>query len=182
MPRALKLLLSVALALVASLSSCECRKEPPPLQPNAIKEPDTKSKLDDAAGKLRRPTRTPKDTPAPEPTATPPSSVPADFPSEVPVPEGSTLMKAMPMANEAHNVIFSVRDSVKNVTSFYENKLKAEGFQQTQQIPGANRSFATYKKGELLVNVTIVDDERSPGQQIIAIMYEREKALPFDEF
>lgn len=173
-------LILLLMALVVSMSSCECRKEPPPMAVDqALQTPNIGSKLGTPSGKVRR---TPRPTRPPEPTATRPSAVPTDFPSEVPIFEGSTLMKADAMANNAHNVIFSVQDSVANVTTFYRDKLTKEGFEITQEVTRGEHSFATYKKGDLLVNVTIANDARSPGQQIIAIMYETEKPLPFDEF
>ena len=34
----------------------------------------------------------------------------------------------------------------------------------------------------MIANVTVAEDARKPGQQVIAIMYEEQKPLDFDEF
>jgi len=40
----------------------------------------------------------------------------------------------------------------------------------------------SFKKGDMVANVTIAEDPKNPGQQILAVMYEQEKPLDFDEF
>lgn len=177
--RPLRIVVLTLFVLVFSMSACECRKENPSPAAKELATPDLGSKLGSPVAKK---SSTPKPTKEAKPTETPPANLPANFPKEIPVIEGSTLMKTSPMANDAQNVIFSVADSVSNVSDTYRNKLQAQGFEITQKIEREGHTFFTFKKGDLLVNVTIADDQRSPGQQIIAVMYETEKPLPFDEF
>ncbi len=117
----------------------------------------------------------------PEPAALDPR-IPEDFPAEVPVYEGSELAQVQPLANNAHNVVFRTSDSVGQVHGFYNDEMAQKGWQVTQQFERDGHAFTTFKKGDVLMNLTIAEDAQNPGQQVIAIMYEQVQPLPFDEF
>jgi hypothetical protein len=86
------------------------------------------------------------------------------------------------LPNNAHNVIFRAEGSVEDINRFYHEKLSAAGWNVTQQFARPNHAFMTYKKGNLIANVTIAEDARDPSRRVIAIMYEEEQPLPFEEF
>jgi hypothetical protein len=117
-----------------------------------------------------------------EPAATPLAGMPEDFPKDVPVYKDAALSQVQDLANNAHNVIFTTAAPVSDVAAFYQNKMTGAGWRVSQQFQRSNHAFMTFQKGELLANVTIAEDTRHPGQQVIAIMYEKQKPLDFDEF
>lgn len=121
-------------------------------------------------------------TAATRPSPTPPDHLPTDFPSEVPVIPGSTLAQVQDMANSARNVIFTSEKPVPELVQTYQEKMTKQGWRITQQFTRDKHAFATYEKGGMLVNVTIVNDVDAPGQQVIAVMYEEQKPLEFDDF
>lgn len=181
--RRLQNLILFVLFVSLSFSSCECRKEAPPVpQQDSSSSTGSKRALATIAVTPRLGATAAPSPQAAEPTATVVAALPTDFPKEIPIYKDATLMKVNGMANKAHNVIFSARDSVANVRTFYYKQFQDQGFEVKQEFDRGEHAFATFKKGDLLINVTIANDQRSPGQQIIAIMYEREEPLPFDEF
>ncbi len=115
------------------------------------------------------------------PSPTPPDRLPTDFPSEVPVIPGSTLAQVQDLANSARNVIFTSDKPVLELVKTYEDTLGKAGWRITQQFTRDQHAFATYEKGNMSVNVTIVTDADAPGQQVIAVMYEEQKPLDFPE-
>ncbi|HVM97440.1 MAG TPA: hypothetical protein VMT89_13680 [Candidatus Acidoferrales bacterium] len=167
-------------------SSCTCEKAVPPV-PTA-QDRDAFSERESGIAK-KTPQKVAATTPTPKveqvaaaTTPTVPPELPKDFPSEVPVYAGAQLSGVQDLANNGHNVIFNSTGSVTDITKFYHDKLSKAGWQATQQFDRPNHAFMTYKKGNLLANVTIAEDSRNPGQQIIAVMYEEQKPLDFDEF
>ncbi|MBI3783953.1 MAG: hypothetical protein HY270_11180 [Deltaproteobacteria bacterium] len=167
-------------------SSCTCEKAAPPLP--AAQNPDTFSERGGGIAK-KSPQKVAATTPTPKaeqlaaattPTVSP--ELPKDFPSEVPVYEGAQVSGVQDLANNGHNVIFSTTGSVADVNRFYHDKLSKAGWEVTQQFDRGTHAFMTYKKGNILANVTISEDSRNPGQQVIAVMYEEQKPLDFDEF
>ena len=115
------------------------------------------------------------------PSPTPPDRLPTDFPSEVPVIPGSTLAQVQDLANSARNVIFTSEKPVSDLVKTYKDTMGKAGWRVTQEFTRDQHAFATYAKGNMLVNVTIVNDAEAPGQQVIAVMYEEQKPLEFPE-
>ena len=118
---------------------------------------------------------------APTPSV-PPPPLPDDFPKEVPVFKDATVSQVQSLANDAHNVIFNTAAPVSEVSQFYEDKLTQQGWKITQQFTREKHAFASFQKGDMIANVTVAEDVKNPGHQIIAIMYEQRKPLDFDEF
>ncbi len=114
--------------------------------------------------------------------ATPAAEMPADFPKDVPVYKDAALTQVQSLANNAHNVIFRTAAPVTDVAQFYQDTLTRSGWNVTQQFSRGNHAFATFRKGNLVANVTVAEDVKTPGQQVIAIMYEEDKPPDFDEF
>lgn len=108
--------------------------------------------------------------------------MPADFPKDVPVFKDASLSQVQDLANNAHNVIFTTAAPVTDVSAFYQDKLTSAGWKVTQQFQRSNHAFVSFQKGNMIANITIAADERTPGQQLIAIMYEEQAPLDFDEF
>jgi hypothetical protein len=184
MMRVRTMVLAAATVVGFSMSSCTCQRDQPPLPAS-----DTQT-FKERNGGIALKSPTPKQVAAATPTvkqpevaaAQPTPELPKDFPSDVPVYGDAKVDQVQELPNNAHNVIFKTAGSVSDVTRFYHDKLSKSGWNVTQQFERGNHSFMTYKKGNLIANVTIAEDARTPGQQVIAVMYEEEAPLPFDEF
>lgn len=172
-------------------ASCTCRNQnPPPPTTAPAGVPERKSGFQ-AGGASASATATVAGRTAATPTApaaavakTPtaePVALPSNFPSDVPVFKDAQVTQVQSLANDANNVLFSTTGKVDEVFAFYQDKMAQSGFKVTQQISRPNYGFATYKKGSLIANVTIAEDARNPGQQIIAIMYEEEKPVEWGD-
>lgn len=177
---------ALVLFLAMAFSSCTCLDRADP--PIAIEDSDSESRsqASSPAVTATRQAVTPTQvaetaTPEVRPTLTPPSQIPADFPSEVPVIPGSTLAQVQDLANNARNVLFTSEKSVPELVQTYQDTLTKAGWRITQQFTRDQHAFATYEKDKMLVNVTVVTDFEAPGQQIIAVMYEEQKPLEFEE-
>lgn len=173
-------------------SSCTCRNQNPPLPAAAPSEVlERKSGFQAGTAAAGSPTAAVKPTTpavtatvAPTPATTPttePVALPSNFPSDVPVFKDAQVSQVQTLANDANNVLFSTSGKVEEVFSFYQDKMAKSGFKVTQQFSRPNHAFATFQKGSLIANVTIAEDVRNPGKQIIAIMYEEEKPVAWDE-
>jgi hypothetical protein len=125
----------------------------------------------------------PRATPAPVVEAKPtPENLPADFPSDLPVYKDASLADVQNLANDAHNVIFKTTGSIPDVYSFYESQMRKNGWEVTQQLQRSTHAFLSFKKGDLIANLTVAADAQNAGKQVIAIMYEHQKPLEFEEF
>ena len=176
-------------------SSCTCRNQNPPAPAAApVEVPARKSGFQADAttpspvAAHATPTATAKAEITPTaavtagttPTAAP-VALPSDFPSDVPVFKDSQVSQVQGLANNASNVLFTTSGKVDEVFSFYQDKMAKAGYKVTQQFSRPNHAFATFQKGKLIANVTIAEDPHNPGKNIIAIMYEEEKPLAWDE-
>ena len=129
-----------------------------------------------------------KATPVPLPTepqvveAKPTPNMPSDFPADVPLYKDASLTEVQDLANSAHNVVFRTADTIPNVYRFYQDQMVKNGWQMTQQVQRSTHAFISFKKGAMIANLTVAEDVQNPGKQVIAIMYEEEKPLDFDEF
>lgn len=179
---------AVAALLFAAMafSSCECKKDPAPVEESAFPERKVGFHVDKIVPTpIERLDPVERDEPELAEEEEPPRDVPGlpdDFPSEVPIYEGSTLSQVQGLANNAHNVVFTTEAPVPDVNRYYHDHMLAKGWQVTQQFERGNHAFATFKKGDTLMNLTIAEDASNPGKQVIAIMYEEVQPLPFDEF
>jgi len=185
----------VATAMLLSavmFNSCTCEKDTPPL-PGAENMKGSTSgwssveanKTPSPQRQAQAPTATPPTSPTPQEVAvaatpTPAAEVPKDFP--VPVFPGASAQKDQELANGAHNVIFRSSAPADDLYNFYQDKLTHDGWQVTQQFQRGPHAFASFKKGDLVANVTIAEDPKNPGQHVLAIMYEHEQKIDFDEF
>lgn len=115
-------------------------------------------------------------------TPTPPADVPSDFPKDVPIFKDAELSRVQDLANNAHNVLFNTAAPVAEVFSFYESKMTREGWKVSEQFQRPGHAFLKFEKGNMVANVTVAQDVNNPGKQVIAIMYEEQQPLPFDEF
>jgi hypothetical protein len=172
----------------AVFSSCTCHQQVS--QPPTFQEPPSGFH---AAGpkatpqmRAQAPTVTPVKLFEPEvaagPSPTPPADVPADWPKDVPIYKDAALSRVQNLANNAHNVIFSTSDQISNVTKFYQDKMTGAGWKISEQFERQDHAFYKFEKGQMVANLTVADDAQNPGKKIIAIMYEEQKPLPFDEF
>ncbi len=172
-------------------TSCTCHKEiSPPPESTTFQAP--KSGFHAAAPKLtpqaRLDTAQEKPSPQPSPAAvaevqpTPPADVPPDFPQDMPIFKDAKLAQVQDLANDAHNVIFRTEASITDVYSFYEDRMRKNGWQVTQQVQRSTHAFISFKKGDMIANLTITEDVQNPGKHVIAIMYEQQKPLEFEEF
>lgn len=179
---------AVATAVLLSaviFNSCTCEKAvaPPPTttmkdMPSGFHAAEANKTQQQAAAPTVTPA-TPQEVAA-APTPTLPADVPKDFP--VPVFEGASVEKVQGLANDAHNVIFKSSAPTSEIYNFYQDKLTHSGWKVTQQFQRSGHAFISFKKGDMVANVQIIEDPKNPGQQILAVMYEQEKALDFPEF
>jgi len=177
---------STVLLSATAFSSCTCgRQVDQPERPAGFPVALPKST---AAPRAQAPTPTmhphqaPKEVAQAGQTPTPPAGVPDNFPKDVPIYKDAHLAAVQNLANDAHNVIFQTADSVPQIHQYYEDTLTHSGWSVTQQYQRANHSFMSFRKGKMIANVTVAEDPNNPGKQVIAIMYEEEKPLDFDEF
>ena len=179
------ILLSAAL-----FASCTCHKEVAP-PPSAVPQAKSGFHASEQKPTPQAQVQAPTATPAPqapqqmagaEATPTTPADLPADFPKDLPVFKDAAVTQVQPLANDAHNVIFSTSGTVNDVFGFYQSKMAGSGWKVTQQFQRDKHAFISFQKGNLIANVTVAEDVRNPGKQVIAIMYEEQKPLDFDEF
>jgi len=176
---------TAVLLTAVMFSSCTCEKAAPPLPANSMKETTSgfhASEPSKAPQQVQAPTATraqPQQVAA-APTPTVPVDIPKDFP--VPVFDGASVAQVQSLANDAHNVIFQSNAPANDLYMFYQDKLTHDGWKVTQQFQRTGHAFMSFKKGDMVANVTIVEDTKNPGKQILAVMYEKEKALEFDDF
>jgi hypothetical protein len=178
---------SGVLLSAALFTSCTCHKEVTPPPSSTFKEPPSGFH---ASGAKITPhaVQVVKATPAAAPTqpqvaeAKPPPGMPSDFPPDVPLYKDASLAEVQDLANSAHNVIFRTADTIPNVFRFYQDQMAKNGWQMTQQVQRSTHAFISFKKGAMVANLTVAEDVQNPGKQVIAIMYEEEKPLDFDEF
>jgi hypothetical protein len=172
------------LVCAALFSSCTCHKEVSESAPHAFEAatPGFRSGVKvtpQARAQVQAATPAPtvaKATPAPV------VDLPTDFPQDVPVYKDAAVTQVQNLANNAHNVIFRTTAPVAEVYTFYEQKMTGSGWKVTQQVQRSTHAFMSFKKGDLITNLTVAEDPKNPGNQVIAIMYEQEKPLEFDEF
>ncbi|GIW44470.1 MAG: hypothetical protein KatS3mg077_1752 [Candidatus Binatia bacterium] len=177
--------LVAGLALAMSMSSCTCERALPPVpEPphSGFAEREGAVVTASPPAQVAKATPTPKVERAAESPTPAAVSLPEDFPADVPIYAGAKLEQVHDLPNNAHNVIFRAEGSVEDINRFYHEKLSQAGWNVTQQFARPNHAFMTYKKGNLIANVTIAEDARDPNQRVIAIMYEEEQPLPFEEF
>jgi hypothetical protein len=172
----------------AVFSSCTCHKQvsqPPTFQepPSGFHASGTKFTPQVQA---QAPTVTPVKRLGPQvaagPSPTPPAGVPDNWPKDMPIYKDAALSQVQNLANNAHNVIFSTSDQIPNVMRFYQDKMTSAGWKITEQFERPDHAFYKFEKGQMVANLTVADDAQHPGKKIIAIMYEEQQPLPFDEF
>jgi hypothetical protein len=130
---------------------------------------------------------TPAEKPEPEPepeeeVAAEAPPLPDDFPKDIPLVEDAEIAQVQDLANDAHNVIFVTAKPVAEIATFYRQKMEDSGWKVTQDSVRGNHAFVGFKRGDMIANLQVAEDPRYPGKRLIAIMYEEEKPLPFDEF
>lgn len=175
-----------AMLLSGVFASCTCHKEVAERGPSTFEAPPagfhvSGSKITPPAPQGAQTSPTPaRVAEAPEPT--PPADVPSDFPADVPIFKDAKLAQVQDLANNAHNVIFRTEKPVAEVFSFYEGQMQRNGWKVTQRVDRGAHAFISFRKGDMIANLTIAEDPQQAGKQIIAIMYEKEQPLPFEEF
>lgn len=179
--------LFIAAACIAmSLSSCECQcqKSPPP---GVDQEPQS-SGFDAgkppvmADGVRPTPAVKPEVEPEEQAAAEPPPPLPDDFPEDIPVLDDAQVAQVQDLPNNAHNVVFTTDKPVNGIADFYRKQLEDGGWKMTQNTQRSNHAFVAFRRGKMIANIQIAEDLRSPGKRVVAIMYEEEQPLPFDEF
>ena len=184
--RNVRYLFIAAACIAMSLSSCECQcqKSRPPELSEDSKGPDFGAGKPPAMADGVRPTPAEKaEVPTPEQVAeTTPPPLPDDFPKDMPVLEDAAVAQVQNLPNDAHNVIFTTEKPVAGITNFYRKKLEDSGWKLTQTAERGNHAFISFKRGNMIAHIQVAEDSRYPGKRIVAIMYEDEKPLPFEDF
>jgi hypothetical protein len=185
--------LVVVLLTSMGFGSCTCHQEPPPqaekLQvtrkpgfaaslPTARKR---EAESNDIVLEKHEPTFQPTLPPAPTPPASGEIAMPDDFPQDVPVFENAKPFHVQQLPQNARSVLFKSDGQTKDIYDFYHSKMPAQGWNVAQEYQAKEQSFLSFKKGNMITNMTISKDPKT-GKQIIGIMYYEEKPLPFPEF
>ena len=172
--------------LSASLfASCTCHKQVE--QPSILQEPKSGFQASGAQPKPRERAQAPTPTAPPKaaeeqvaqapPSPTAAVQMPPDFPADVPVFKDASLAQVHDLANNARNVIFRTPAAVEDVAAFYQDTMTKGGWKITQQFTHGKHAFMTFQKSNMQASVTVAEDARNPGQQVIAIMYEQQQDI-----
>jgi len=170
--------------------SCTCQRSlpEPPKKEFARRRhagfhlPTPKHRRQRTKREIARPTRVP---PPHQPTL-PPASVgdvdlPENFPEDIPVFEDAEPFAVQDLAQDARTVLFRADAGRPEIFEYYRDKLKDSGWKVAQEYNGREQSFLSFKKGDTLTNIVISRDPKT-GKQVIAVMYQEQKPLPFPEF
>ena len=184
--RNVSLVASGILLSAALFTSCTCHKEVSPPPSSTFEAPPSgfhASGLQITPRVMEVAKATPAAAPTPQQAAEakPTAVMPPDFPPDVPLYKDAALSDVQDLANSAHNVIFRTGDSIPNIFGFYDAQMRKNGWQVTQQVQRSTHAFISFKKGDMIANLTIAEDSQNPGKQVIAIMYEQQKPLDFEE-
>lgn len=184
--RAIRYVILVFYGSVA-LSSCTCHKnvpEPPvSVQPRegafgALATPRApKRPISEEMAKVD----VPEPSPAPELPTAAEVNIPEDFPADVPLFRDSKAFAVQELAGNARNVLFYADAETPEIFTHYRDGMQKEGWNLTQEYQSKYQSFLSFKKGNMVANMTISKDPRT-GKQVVGIMYQEEEQLPFPEF
>jgi hypothetical protein len=164
------------------MSSCTCqRSEPPEVTQESSGEDFKAGKPPALADGVKATPAEKAEEPEQVVSGTPPA-LPEDFPKDIPVLEGAEVAQVQNLPNDAHNVIFMTDKALPGITNFYRKKLEDAGWKLTQNAERGNHAFVSFKRGNMIANIQVAEDSRYPGKRVVAIMYEEEKPLPFEDF
>jgi hypothetical protein len=190
MVRGLRFLVVMAMGALA-FQSCTCHRQEPEPEPAVSQRsgfsaalPTRRRDVQRDLEPLRaaRATAVPPTLPEAFETPTPgPVDLPDDFPTDVPLFEGAEAFAVQPMASDGRTVLFRIDAEAKEIFGFYRENMPTQGWSMSQEYQTKDQSFLSFKKGNMITNVTIAKDPRS-DRQIIALMYYEEQELPFPEF
>jgi hypothetical protein len=180
----LRYTLLAALCMLMSISSCQCERSSPPGVKEAPRASDFEAPKPPVLSDAVKPTPAERaaEQPKEEEVAENPPELPSDFPKDIPVVEDAEVAQVQPLANGASNVIFVSAKPVNEITSLYRKKMEDSGWKVTQDFERGNHAFVGFQRGKMIANLQIAEDPRYPGKRLIAVMYEEQKELPFDEF
>lgn len=178
----------------ATFGSCTCHRETPPV-PQATGRPSGFSSTLPTQGKASSPNAAANSGPSPVGTSLTPLTTPSpravptlqevalpeNFPTDLPVYKGAKPFAVQNLAGNARNVLFQVDAQAPEVFNFYQDQMRGQGWQESQQYQTKEQAFLSFKKGKMITNMTISKDPRT-GRQVVAIMYQQEEDLPFPEF
>lgn len=182
--RNLRILFIAAACAAMSLSSCTCQQSGPPEVSEKSEGTDFEAGKPPAMadGVKATPAERPEDAPPEDLASATPPPLPDDFPKDIPVLEGAAVAQVQKLPNDAHNVIFLTDKPVTGITKFYRKQLEDAGWKLTQNAERGSHAFVSFKRGNMIANIQVAEDSRHPGKRVVAIMYEEEKPLPFEEF
>ena len=129
--------------------------------------------------------------PAPEakaklaPTPTPGTgavAVPNDFPSDVSLMKDAEVAQVNQMAGNARQVLVRTEQEQKQLYSFYEQDLRSKGWVLEQNYQAKEQGFLGFRKGNMVLNMTIANDPKNPGKRVVGIMYQEDKPPEFGDF
>lgn len=178
--------------LGASLGSCTCHRDVPEPPSAEKRAPGFQASLPTRRGPARpdgeqlaarsTPREQPPTAEIPAETPTPTlAELPEDFPEDIPIFKDAKPFAVQELAGNARNVIFQLDAEAPEVFTYYKSNMETEGWNVTQEYEQKSQSFLSFKKGQMITNMTIAKDPRT-GKQLIAIMYYEEQPLPFPEF
>jgi hypothetical protein len=181
------ILVVVASLAFGSCGSCTCGKkveDAPRLFPTphaglalpTLRQSPTQVQQEPSQPPSVDPTKPPE-----SPTPLPVASLPDDFPQDLPLIAGSEPFSVQQLAGNAKNVLFHVDAERPEVFQHYRQEMQSSGWKLTQEYDARYQSFLSFKKGDVITQMTISTDPRT-GKRVVAIMYQKEEELPFPEF
>lgn len=187
-PVLLLFLATLAFGSCGSCTSCGCRKEEASQAPRLFPSPQSGFALGTPRPGVPEVKRQSVEVPTIE--ATEPSQLPSpvsevplpeDFPQDVPLFEGSQPFAVQSLAGNAKNVLFHVDAERSQVFQHYREQMQRQGWKLTQEYDARYQSFLAFKKDDMIAQMTISTDPRTE-KRVVAIMYQKEEPLPFEEF
>ncbi len=127
----------------------------------------------------------PPTVPQVAPPLTPPAGVaglPGDFPADVPLMKDAEVAMVQQLPGDARNVLLRTEDDRKTVYEFYQKDLPEKGWVLEQHYQAKEQSFLGFRKGKTIVNMVITQDPKTPGKQLVAIMYQEDRPPEFGDF
>jgi hypothetical protein len=172
MPRSFRILHCLFLAILVSPCT-RGEAEPVPTRPAAAAQVPCAPQTPEVGGATAA-------ADAASPTKAADLTLPSDFPKAITVMEGSTLDAVQKIRGRAQSVLFSTEVEPSKVLEFYKRDLEKNGHQVTQKAESPERSFLSFKQGDVVTNVVVAKDPRDPKKCVIAVMYYEEQ--PAQEF
>lgn len=153
----------IAIACIIPLAACGKRHEERVIEKAIERSSGGKAKVDISEGKFELETGEGKL----KVSSGDGIEIPAAFPKDVYVYEGAKAMTSMTMP-KGYMLTLETNDPAAKVAAAYQSRMEAEGWKQEMAMDTGDAKVFTYKKGDLVAQVTIVG-ESDGGKTTISL-------------